>query len=214
MATPENTQVKICGIRTPEAMTAALEGGADFVGLVFHPASPRFVDIEVAAYLASYVPDSVMVVGLFSNASPETLEQTLQNVRIDLIQLHGNETPDDCAAVKARFGKPVMKALSAARIDEAASYAAVCDWLLIDAPAPAGAAYEGGHGNSFDWAILDGFTPGKPWMLAGGLTPENVADAIRISGAQTVDVSSGVESSRGVKDSEKIRAFLKAAKNA
>jgi phosphoribosylanthranilate isomerase len=214
MSAKQITKVKICGIRTPDAMTAALESGADFVGLVFHPASPRYVEIEVAAYLANYVPPSVMVVGLFSNPSEKTLEETLQNVRIDMIQLHGHESPQNCAAIKARFSKPIIKALSASELDNATAFAAVCDWLIIDAPAPAGATYEGGHGNGFDWSVLKEFNPGKPWMLAGGLSPDNVEDAIRSTHPMGVDVSSGVEITKGIKDVGKIRAFIQAAKKA
>lgn len=195
-------------------MTAALEAGADFIGLVFHPASPRFVEIEVASYLSTYVPDSIKVVGLFSNASDATIEETLQNVRIDMLQLHGEETPEQCAALSARFERPIMKALSASRIAETAAYAEVCDWLLIDAPAPSGAAYEGGHGVSFDWSVLKDFAPTKPWMLAGGLTPENVASAIAMVRPHAVDVSSGVEITKGIKDPAKICAFIQAAKKA
>lgn len=208
-------KTKICGIRTPDAMTAALEGGADFVGLVFHPSSPRYVDIEVAAYLANYVPAHVGVVGLFVNPDKHTLAQVLDNVRIDMIQLHGTETPDDCAAIAAAHRRPVMKALSVASADDlehALSYQASCDWLLLDAPAPEGTDSAGGNGVAFDWSLLRNFRPEKPWMLAGGLTPENLGEAIARSRPDAVDVSSGVESRRGVKDPAKITAFLSAAK--
>jgi len=210
------TQVKICGIRTPDAMTAALEGGADFVGLVFAPNSPRYVDIEVAAYLAGYVPDSVKVVGLFVDAPTSFIEDVIANVRIDMLQLHGKETPEHCASLARHTGKAVVKALpvaAATDLQQAALYAPACDWLLFDAPAPANGT-AGGNGETFNWTLLEGYTPAKPWMLAGGLTPENVAGAIRLLRPTCVDVSSGVESSRGVKDPDKIRAFLRAAKAA
>lgn len=203
-----STKVKICGINTPDAMTAALEGGADFVGLVFHKSSPRFVEIEVAAYLASYVPDSVKVVGLFVDPSDKMLEEILANVRIDMIQLHGTENPARIADIKSKFGKPVIKALaitSAEDVEGIAAYEDFADWILLDSRG-------GGTGKSFDWKLLDGHAFHKSWMLAGGLTPGIVGGAIKRLHPDAVDVSSGVESSRGVKDPDKILAFLKAAK--
>lgn len=214
MSAPSKTKIKICGIRTPDAMTAALEAGADFVGLVFAANSPRYVDIEVATYLASYVPDSVKVVGLFLDMPAPAMEEILNEVRIDLLQLHGRETPEDCAAIAARFDRPVMKALPVTDLASAKDYAATCNWLVIDAPVPDGSAIPGGNGIAFDWSHLRDFDPGIPWMLAGGLTPENVAEAICIARPAAVDVSSGVEASRGVKDLVKIRAFIEAAKSA
>lgn len=204
------TKVKICGINSPEAMTAALENGADFVGLVFHPASPRYVEIEVATYLASYVPDSVKVVGLFVDASDKTLSEILANVRIDMIQLHGTENPERIADIKTKFGKPVIKALAITTAEDVAgiaAYEAAADWILLDSRG-------GGTGKSFDWKLLDGHIFNKPWMLAGGLTPGIVGGAIKRLHPDAVDVSSGVESSRGVKDAGKIAAFLKAARSA
>lgn len=210
MTAANPNKVKICGIRTPDSMTAALEAGVDFIGLNFIPASPRYVEIEIAAYLANYVPAHVQIVGLFADAPLKAIEEVLANVRIDLIQLHGQETPKDCAEIAAKFGKPVMKALSADQIEKAANYEAVCDWLLIDAPKHG--ELSGGGGQTFDWALLKDFKPTKPWMLAGGLTPENVGGAIAALHPDAVDVSSGVEISRGVKDPAKIRAFLKAVR--
>ena len=208
-----NTKIKICGIRTPDAMTAALEGGADFVGLNFIPASPRYVEIEVAAYLANYVPADIRIVGLFADSPRGKIEEVLNNVRIDLIQLHGQETPEECAGIAATFGKPVMKALPADQIKEkAAYYAAICDWLLIDAPKHG--ELTGGSGQTFDWDILQDFRPSRPWMLAGGLNPENVGQAIHTLKPDAVDVSSGVEITRGVKDPSKIRAFIEAVRRA
>lgn len=209
-------KTKICGIRTPDAMTAALEGGVDYVGLVFHPSSPRYVEIEVAAYLANYVPAHVGVVGLFVNPDKATLAQVLDNVRIDMIQLHGTETPEECAEIAAAHRLPVMKALSVSGEDDlqkVLSYETACDWLLLDAPPPQGADAAGGNGVAFDWNILKTFRPAKPWMLAGGLTAENVREAIALARPDAVDVSSGVERERGIKDPVKITAFLQAATN-
>jgi phosphoribosylanthranilate isomerase len=208
------TKVKICGLKTPETMTAALENGADFVGLVFHPASPRHLEIEVAAYLAGYVPDSVKVCGLFVDPPDDVLTRTLENVRIDIIQLHGRESPERTDEIRRGYRKPVMKALSLSGHSDRAAvdrYQAA-DWLLLDAQGTA--EMPGGTGRVFDWSILDGFERAGPWMLAGGLTPENVGQAISLLRPDAVDVSSGVESARGVKDPDKIRAFLRAAKAA
>ncbi len=204
------TKIKICGIKDPDAMMAALESGADFVGLNFHPESPRYVDIEVAAYLASYVPKSVSIAGLFVDPDDRRLDEILTSVRLDIIQLHGRETPERVTSIKTIAGYPVMKALPVGQRDDLAQielFAPVCDWLLLDAPGM------GGGGKTFDWALLEGLKSPKPWMLAGGLTPENVAEAIQKLKPDAVDVSSGVESSRGVKDAGKIHAFIKAVKD-
>lgn len=207
--------VKICGITTPDAMTAAIESGTDFVGLVFHPASPRYLEIEVAAYLAGYVPESVKKVGLFVDPLEEQLALTLSSVRLDMIQLHGQESPDRVADIRRKFGLPIIKALSIAEKSDLAQielYAPAADWFLLDAKGSK--EMPGGNGLAFDWALLDGFESPRPWMLAGGLTPETVAQAISRLTPTSVDVSSGVESSRGVKDVAKIRAFIEAAKTA
>lgn len=204
------TQIKICGINAPDAMTAALEGGADFVGLVFHPESPRHVDIEVAAYLASYVPKSVQIVGLFVEPDDRKLDEILSNVRIDMIQLHGHESPDLISGIREMTDRPVMKALSIGTKDDLAQielYAPHCDWLLLDAPGT------GGGGKAFDWTLLENFKSPRPWMLAGGLTPDNVASAIQKLHPTAMDVSSGVESARGIKDPAKIRAFINAVRS-
>ncbi len=207
------TQVKICGLTTPDALTAALETGADFIGLVFHPASPRFVEIEVAAYLSQYVPKTVQITGLFVDMPIEKMTEILDNVRIDLIQLHGHETPEDIVNIRKRFHKPVMKALSISDETDLAqirAYDPVCDWLLLDAKGTSD--MPGGNGLAFDWKLLKGLKIEKPWMLAGGLTPETVTEAIKATHPTAVDVSSGVEKARGIKDPDKIRAFIKAAK--
>ena len=205
-----STLVKICGLKTPEAMTAALEEGADFVGLVFHPASPRHVETEVAAYLASYVPGTTKIVGLFVDPSDKMLAEILGNVRLDMIQVHGSETTERIADIKTKTGKPVIKAISIATPEDVAgipAYEEAADWILLDSKG-------GGTGKSFDWKLLDGVTFTKPWMLAGGLTPGIVGGAIKRLHPDAVDVSSGVEASRGVKDPDKIRAFIRTAKAA
>jgi phosphoribosylanthranilate isomerase len=207
------TDVKICGISTPEAMTAAIDGGARFVGLVFYPKSPRAVSLEVAAYLASYVPHDVRIVGLFVDPTDELLRTTLDTVRLDMLQLHGTESPGRVAEIKTAFGVPVMKAISVASADDlqmVPGYEAAADWLLFDARAPADAAIPGGNGLPFDWTILKDFSASRPWMLAGGLTSENVSAALAVLEPDALDVSSGVESAPGIKDPAKIRAFLAA----
>ncbi len=205
-----STLVKICGLKTPDAMTAALEEGADFIGLVFHPASPRNVEIEVAAYLASYVPETTKIVGLFVDPGDKTLAEILGNVRLDMIQVHGAETPERIEDIKSKFGKPVIKSLGISTVEDVAGikdYEQVADWILLDSRG-------GGTGKSFDWKLLDGMIFTKPWMLAGGLTPGIVGGAIKRLKPDAVDVSSGVESTRGVKDPDKIRAFIRTAKAA
>jgi phosphoribosylanthranilate isomerase len=212
-------QVKICGISTPEAMTAALEGGAAFVGLVFYPPSPRAVMPEQAAPLAALVPDEVITTGLLVDADDATIEAILHEVPLDLLQLHGAESPARVAAVKARFGLPVMKVVKLRQpgdLEAVEPYLAVADRLLFDAKPPAEmtGALPGGNAVTFDWTLLAGTTWALPWMLAGGLTAENVARAIAVSGAPAVDVSSGVEDSPGVKNPNKIKVFLDAARGA
>lgn len=210
-------EVKICGITDEEAMDAAIEGGADYVGLVFFAKSPRNVTPDRAAELVEFTPGDVTKVGLFVDPDDATLDAVLTRVRLDLLQLHGNETPERVEAIRLEYGLPVMKVLSVSVADDLAAaepYLAVADRLLFDAKPPKGAVLPGGNAVSFDWTILTGRKWGLPWMLAGGLTPANVAEAIRISGAPCVDVSSGVESAPGVKDVEKINAFIRAARSA
>jgi phosphoribosylanthranilate isomerase len=212
-------QVKICGLSTPETMTAALEGGAAFVGLVFYPPSPRAVTPEQAAPLAALVPDEVITTGLLVDADDATIEAILREVPLDLLQLHGSESPERVAAVKARFGLPVMKVVKLRQpgdLEAVEPYLAVADRLLFDAKPPAEmtGALPGGNAVTFDWTLLAGTTWALPWMLAGGLTAENVARAIAVSGAPAVDVSSGVEDRPGVKNPNKIKAFLEAARGA
>jgi phosphoribosylanthranilate isomerase len=208
-------EVKICGITDEDAMDAAIEAGADYVGLVFYPPSPRNVSPDRAAELVEFTPGEVTKVGLFVDADDATLDAVLTRVRLDLLQLHGNETPERVEAIRLEYGLPVMKVLAVADPADLAAaepYLAVADRLLFDARPPKGALLPGGNATSFDWSILTGRKWGLPWMLAGGLDAANVAEAVRISGAPAVDVSSGVESAPGVKDADKIRAFIKAAR--
>ncbi len=210
-------QVKICGLSTPEAMTAAVEGGAAFVGLVFYPPSPRAVTPAQAAPLAALVPEGVIKTGLLVDAGDATIEAILKGVPLDLLQLHGAESPARVAAVKARFGLPVMKVVKLRRegdLEAVQPYLEVADRLLFDAKPPADMEdpLSGSNAVAFDWTILAGTTWPLPWMLAGGLTPENVARAVEISGAPAVDVSSGVEDAPGRKNPAKIKAFLAACR--
>jgi len=204
--------VKICGINDPTAMAAAAEAGADLVGFVFFPASPRAVTPSLAASIATPGP---LKVGLFVDPTDDAIAEVLAALPLDLIQLHGEETPTRCAAVRARFGLPVMKALGIAGpsdLARLADYAPAVDRFLLDAKAPPGATRPGGNAAPFDWSLTAGVSVPRPWLLAGGLTPGNVAEAIAVSGAPGVDVSSGVEKARGVKDAARIAAFMRAAR--
>jgi phosphoribosylanthranilate isomerase len=208
-------EVKICGITTEEAMDAAIEAGADYVGLVFFPPSPRNIDAERAAELVQFMPDDILKVGLFVDPADQLLDEVLTHVRLDLVQLHGHETPERIEFIRQEFAVPVMKVIPVASAEDLAmadQFAEVADRLLFDAKAPKDADRPGGNAQSFDWTILKDRKFRLPWMLAGGLTPANVAEAARISGAPAVDVSSGVESEPGVKDPALIHAFVKAAK--
>lgn len=204
-------KAKICGISTAEAARAAVAGGAAYVGLNFFARSPRYVSPAQAAALAPLMP--VTKVGLFVDAADELIDAALP--AIDMLQLHGKESPARISALKARTGKPVMRAIpiaEAADVVVAHSFEEAADMLLFDAkPLPA-ATRPGGNGVPFDWTLLAGQTWRKPWMLSGGLTPENVAAAVAATGALVVDVSSGVESAPGVKDSARIAAFLDAVR--
>lgn len=207
-------QVKICGLTRPEHVASAVGAGAAFVGFVFFPRSPRHVDAEAAARLAAEVPPGIARVGLFVNPDDALLNDVLSAVPLDMIQLHGSETPDRVSEVKALTGLPVMKAVGVSVADDLDAiwdYGLVADMLLIDAKAPKDAALPGGNGLAFDWRLLVGRKFLTPWMLAGGLTPDNVAEAVRLTGARIVDVSSGVETAPGEKDDRLIRAFVSAA---
>lgn len=212
-----NVRVKICGLREPAHVAAAVGAGAAYVGFVFFAKSPRHVGIPDAAALTAAVPPGVAKVALTVNASDAELDAITATVPLDMLQLHGSESPGRVAEVRARYGLPVMKAIGvAAEADLAAiqTFGRVADQLLIDAKPPEGAALPGGNGIVFDWRLVARKYWPCPWMLAGGLTPGNVAEAIRLTGARQVDVSSGVESAPGVKDEGMIRAFLAAARGA
>jgi phosphoribosylanthranilate isomerase len=209
-------RTKICGVNSPAAVDAAVSGGAAFVGFVFYGPSPRAVTPQAAAALAAAVPSGVTKVGLLVDEPDERIAEILAHVTLDLLQLHGHETPDRVAAIKRRFGAPVMKAVNvaaAADLAVADQYLDHTDWLLFDAKTPPQmtGALPGGNALAFDWQLLAGRSWPLPWMLSGGLTAENLAEAVHISGAQTVDVSSGVESRPGQKDPARIASFLAAA---
>jgi len=207
--------VKICGLRTPEAIDVALESGADEVGFVFFPPSPRHLGLSEARTLGEHVRGRGRKVALTVDANDDTLSDIIAALKPDVLQLHGKETPERVAVVRSRFRLPVMKALPVATradLSPVRVYANVADRLLFDARAPQEATRPGGLGKAFDWTLLKGINPGVPFMLSGGLDASNVAKAIRITGAPGVDVSSGVERAPGEKDPDKIRAFIKAAR--
>ncbi|HYM33293.1 MAG TPA: phosphoribosylanthranilate isomerase [Candidatus Cybelea sp.] len=206
---------KICGLNTPEAVAAAVTGGADMIGLVFYPPSPRNVTPAQAAALAKSVPTGVDKVGLFVDADDAAIGAAVNAASLDLLQLHGHESPERVAALKRLFKIPAIKAVplsSAEDLIKAAAFESVADWLLFDAKVPAlsKGALPGGNGLAFDWELLAGRKFKRPWLLSGGLNAGNVAEAVRISGAHAVDVSSGVESAPGRKDPARIGAFLDA----
>jgi len=208
-------EIKICGLMTLEAVDAALDAGADFVGFVFFPPSPRHLDAHTARALGARVHGRAQKVALSVDASDELLAASIDALQPDMLQLHGKETPERVAAVRSRFRLPVMKALPIeARADLAAigRYAGIADRLIFDARPPREATRPGGLGRSFDWTLLAGIDPGVPFMLSGGLDAGNVAEALRITRAPAVDVSSGVERSPGDKDPDKIRAFVRAVR--
>jgi phosphoribosylanthranilate isomerase len=208
--------VKICGITSPGAIDAAVGAGAVYGGLVFHPGSPRNVSFEQARVLADHMRGRLKIVALIADLDDTKIEALAQSVRPDFLQLHGSESVKRTAEIRARFGLPVIKALPVAEPSDlavAADYEKVADMLMFDAKPPKEALRGGGHGAAFDWKILEGRSFTKPWFLAGGLTPENVARAASLSGAKQVDVSSGVESAPGVKDAARIRDFIVATYN-
>lgn len=209
--------VKICGLSTPEALDVALEAGAEMVGFVFFAPSPRHLGFEVAKLLGARVRGRAMKVALSVNASDAELGDFVAALKPDLLQLHGKETPERVATARSRFGLPVMKALAIetrADLSSIRLYASVADRLLFDARPPRAATRPGGLGKSFDWRLLENLDLGMPFMLSGGLNADNVGEALRITRAPGVDVSSGVERAPGVKDPDKIRAFVRAARQA
>jgi phosphoribosylanthranilate isomerase len=207
-------RVKICGLRTPADVTAVAQSGAVYAGFVFFAKSPRNVSLPEARLAALAAPPGLAKVALTVDADDATLDAIVEAVPLDFLQLHGHETPDRVAQVRARYGLPVMKAIGLADEGDLPAifeFSIVADQILIDAKPPRGADLPGGNGLSFDWRLLAGRRWLRPWMLAGGLTVENVAEAVRLTGARQVDVSSGVESAPGVKDAARIAAFVAAA---
>jgi phosphoribosylanthranilate isomerase len=209
--------VKICGINSAAAMTAAAAAGADYVGLMFYPPSPRYLAVAEAAALAALVPDGIRRVGVFVDAPANVIEETLEDVALEVLQLHGSETPAVVAAIRARFGLPVIKAIKLAGPGDLAvaqAFEDVADMILFDAKAPPEMieALPGGNALVFDWRLLAGYRGRRPWLLSGGLTAGNLAEAVAVTGAAIVDVSSGVETAPGVKDPALIAAFVAAAR--
>ncbi len=211
-------EAKICGITSAEAMDAAAGGGARLVGLVFYPPSPRCLGLAEAAALAERVPAGVTRVGVFVDPEDEQLTATLERVPLELIQLHGAETPRRVAEIRSRFQRPVMKAIKVAAAEDpeaAEAYLGVADRLLFDAKPPRHMteALPGGNALSFDWRLLAGRIWSLPWMLSGGLDADNLAQAVEISGARAIDVSSGVEDRPGAKNPDKIARLLETARS-
>jgi phosphoribosylanthranilate isomerase len=209
--------VKICGLRSPETLDVALECGADMVGFVFFPPSPRSIGLVAARALGERVRGRALKVALSVDAGDEELAAVVEALEPDLLQLHGCETPERVKLIRRRFGLPVMKALPIAERADLVSvrrYEKAADRLMFDARAPRGASRPGGLGKSFDWQLLRKFSCAVPFMLSGGLHAGNVAEALRITAAPGVDVSSGVERAAGEKDLDKIRAFITAARAA
>lgn len=212
-----NPLVKICGLSTPETLDAALDAGAAMVGLVFFPKSPRNISIENAAYLADQARGRAEIVALMVDPDDGLIDEVVERVAPDWLQLHGKETPERCARIKMRTGLKLMKALGvsqASDIDAALPYIGLVDRILFDAKPPKGGEVPGGNGIAYDWSLLKELDLGVPVMLSGGLAPDTVAEALAISGVSAIDVSSGVERERGVKDENLIRAFIANAKRA
>ena len=210
-----DVRVKICGLTRPGDMEMVAGAGASYAGLVFFAKSPRNVTPEAARELALEAPVGLAKVGLMVNPTDEMLDEIMRLVPLDMVQLHGAETPERVAEVRARWGLPVMKAVGvgeAEDLEKLEVYQRVADQILVDAKPPKGAHLPGGNGLAFDWRLIAGRRWSRPWMLAGGLTPENVGLAVAMTGTAQVDVSSGVESAPGIKDAEKVRSFVEAAK--
>ena len=209
--------IKICGLTTEAALDAALDAGADMVGFVFFPPSPRNISYPTAQALSARVKGRALKVSLTVNATDDEFAALIAALQPDLLQLHGHESPERVSEIKAKFGIPVMKAIGVSSADDLAAvarYEPVVDRILFDAKPPKDSTRPGGNGLAFDWELIAHVKVSKPWMLSGGLTPENVAEALRATHAQGLDVSSGVESSPGVKDLAKIAAFLSNARAA
>jgi phosphoribosylanthranilate isomerase len=211
MAAPK---IKICGVTTRDALEAAIAARADYVGFNFHPPSPRCLAPDDAAKLAALAGNSIARVGVFVNPADKAIREGVEAGKLDMIQLHGSETPERAAEVQARFGLPVWKALPVAAAGDvgfAEAYRGAAELILFDAKTPHG-ELPGGMGLPFDWSLLAAYRGAMPWGLAGGLTPDNVAEALAITHAPLVDTASGVESAPGVKDIDKIAAFCAAAR--
>ena len=207
--------VKICGLSTEDTLAAAIEAGAERIGFVFFPRSPRYLTLDRAAALAAQARGRATIVALVVDPDDAALDAIAAAVAPDMWQFHGREAPDRIAALRARLGRPVMKALgvsTVADLDTVPAFAAVADEILFDAKPPKGAALPGGNGVAFDWRLLAALDLPVPFMLSGGLGPHNVGEALRVTGAPGVDVSSGVESAPGVKDPDLIAAFIRAAR--
>lgn len=207
--------IKICGLTTPEAVETALDAGADMIGLVRFTRSPRHLGLDAARKLSAQAHGKALRVALVVDAQDQELEAIVDAIAPDLIQLHGSETPERVADIQARFGRPVMKAVGVAEASDLAEVAryAGADRVLLDAKPPkAAGALPGGNGVAFDWRLVAALDPRLPFMLSGGLTPQTVADAIALTGARAIDVSSGVESRPGIKDPARIEAFVRAAR--
>ena len=208
--------VKICGLATVEEVLACADAGANYIGLVFFEKSPRNITISAARELALAAPLGLAKVALVVNPSDAELDAITGTVPLDMLQLHGRETPERVAEVKARYGLPVMKAVGIADRDDLPkleSYFGVADQILVDAKPPKGGELPGGNGLSFDWRLIAGRRWPCPWMLAGGLTAENVAEAVKMTGAKQVDVSSGVEDAPGLKNAELIQKFVQSSRS-
>lgn len=206
-------KVKICGVRTPAIIDIAAKEGADFIGLVLFPKSPRFVELEEARALAAIACGKIGSVAVVVDPDDKLVDGVAERVRPDLLQLHGEETPERVAAIKERTGLPLMKAIAVSEVGDvraAAEYAGIADYILFDAKAAPEAALPGGNGMQFNWYSLVGLKP--PFALSGGLTPDNVGEAISVTNASLVDVSSGVERAPGEKDADLVRSFIRAAK--
>lgn len=212
-----NFDLKICGLKTREAILAALDGGATHIGFIFFPKSPRHISVEEAGRLRLSVKGRAQLVAVTVDADDDYLAQIVEHVRPDMLQLHGQETPERVRQLKARFGLPVMKAFAIRHVDDLAAikpYQGVADRFLFDAKPPEGAELPGGNGVSFDWQLLTKLDGDVDYMLSGGLNAENIAQALIKTGAQAIDVSSGVEVRAGEKDVRLIIKFLQAVRAA
>jgi phosphoribosylanthranilate isomerase len=209
--------IKICGLSTPETIAAALDNGADMVGFIFFPKSPRNVSVERAARLRQAAAGRAKAVAVTVDAPDEALDELVRKMQPDILQLHGAETPERVAAVKARYGLPVIKAMSireAADLEKIAPYRGIADKFLLDAKAPKGSELPGGNGVSFDWSLLSALDPGLDYMLSGGVNAGNVGQALAVTHAPGLDLSSGVESAPGVKSVALVNEFFAALKKA